>query len=170
MPEDRSEISGHLTWELRGADGELKARGESKNLVTQIGDQVYGERGAGVSGALAAPTGMKLGTGSTAAAKTGAGAALVTYLSNSHQAFDSTYPQSSLNGAARRITYKVTYAPGKATSASTAITEAVIVNETLADATSAASATVARVLIAGIASKQSTDTLTVTWTHDLQGT
>lgn len=161
---------GLVRWELRDAHGNVKGAGESENLVTQVGDQVYAERGAGVSGAGAAPTGMKLGTGSTAVAKTGSGAALVTYLSNSDQAFDATYPQSALNGASRQISYQVTYAAGKATSASTAITEAVIVNDTIADATSTAANTVHRVLLSGIPSKQSTDTLTVTWTWTTQGT
>lgn len=158
---------GTLTVELFDADGNLKAREVTHNVITQVGDQIYAERGAGVSGAPAAPTGMKLGTGSTAVAKTGAGAALVTYLTNSHQAFDATFPSSALNAPARRITYKATFAAGKATSASTAITEVVIVNETLSDATSAAAATMARALVTGIASKQAGDSLVITWTHDL---
>jgi hypothetical protein len=111
---------------------------------------------------------MKLGTDSTAAAKTGAGAALGGYLTNSHQAFDATYPQSSLSGSARRVTYIATYAPGKATSASP-ITEVVIVNAALTDATSAASGTLARSLLTGIGSKGAGETLIVTWTHDLMG-
>lgn len=162
---------GLVVAELFDEDGRLKARCEARNIITQVGEQMYGERGGAPSGVTppAAPTGMKLGTGSTAVAKTGAGAALVTYLTNSHQAFDATFPTSALSGSGnnpRRITYKVTYAAGKATSAS-AITEAVIVNETLADATSAAAATVARVLLTGIGSKGASDTLTVTWTHDI---
>lgn len=162
--------TGHVEWILRDKHGRIKAQGESDNLVTQVGDQMYAERGAGVSGALAVPTGMKLGTGSTAPSKTGAGAALVAYLTNSHQAFDATYPQSALNGAARRITYQVLFAAGKATSASAAITEAVIVNNALTDATSTSANTAHRVLLTGIPSKQATDTLTLIWTYDLQGT
>lgn len=166
---DHGTIDGTVVWELVGPDGQVKQTGRAHNLITQVGDQTYAERGAGISGAPAAPTGMKLGTGSTAPSKTGAGAALVTYLSNSHQAFDSSFPAGALNGSARRITYKATFAAGKATSAAAAITEAVIVNEALTDATSAVAATVARVLLTGIASKQSGDSLVVTWTHDLQG-
>ena len=166
---DNSGIAGEVTVEKFDKDGNLIAEFHGHNLVTQVGDQVYGERGAGVSGAPAAPTGMKLGTGSTAVAKTGAGAALVTYLSGSNKAFDATYPQSALNGAARRITFKRTYAAGEATTASP-ITEVVIVNETIAtDATSAAAATISRALLTGIGSKGATDTLAVTWTHDHTG-
>jgi hypothetical protein len=118
------------------------------------------------TGELMGPAvGMKLGTGSTAVAKSGAGAALVTYLSNSHQAFDATYPsQVETPGAGCAITYKVTYAAGKATSPATAITEVVLFLDFLADATSTAANTIGRALLAGIGSKQTTDTLTITWT------
>lgn len=167
MAASKAVAAAKVTWELRSADGALLANGETQNQITQVGDQMYWERGAGISGAPAAPTGMKLGTGSTATAKTGAGAALTTYLTNSHQAFDATYPSSALNGSARRVTYRATFAAGKATSAS-AITEVVIVNDALTDATSAAAATVHRVLLTpSIPTKASTDTLTVTFTSDL---
>jgi hypothetical protein len=236
---------GLVTWEQYGPGGQLKGRGQVGNQVTQVGEQMYAERGAGVSGAPAAPTGMKLGTGSTAPAKTGAGAALVTYLTNSHQAFDATFPSSALlaainltsvtataatdlftktahgltdgrrvtltspptglavnvpyfvinstantfqlaltpggsavdvtadsttvtvdSAAVRKITYKVTFAAGKATSGS-AITEAAIVIDALADATSTSGNTAARVLLSGIASKGASDIVIVTWDHFL---
>lgn len=166
---DQNAIEGYLILERHDEHGNLLERFEGKNLVTQVGDQVYGERGGGVSGAPAAPTGMRLGTGGTAVAKTGAGAALVTYLSGSNKAFDATYPQSALNGSSRRITYKRTYAAGEATTAS-AITEAVIVNDTIAtDATSTAANTISRILVTGISAKGASDTLTATWNHDLLG-
>jgi hypothetical protein len=166
---DSAGIVGDITVERFDADGNLIESYKGKNLVTQVGDQVYGERGGGVSGAPAAPTGMKLGTGGTAVAKTGAGAALVTYLSGSNKAFDATYPLSALNGSSRRITYKRTYAAGEATTAS-AITEVVVVNETIAtDATSAAAATISRALITGISAKGASDTLAITWNQDLLG-
>lgn len=165
MHSDSSSLTGRVTWELRGPDGSLKASGESKNVITQVGDQRYGEAGAGVAGAPAAPTGMKLGSGVTAVAKTGAGAAIVTYLANSNQAIGT--PTSGLNGAVRRITYSATFAAGKATSAS-AITEAALVNDTIAtDATSTAANTLARVLLTGIGSKGASDTLAITWTNDI---
>jgi hypothetical protein len=166
---DSAGIVGDITVERFDADGNLIESYKGKNLVTQVGDQVYGERGGGVSGAPAAPTGMKLGTGGTAVAKTGAGAALVAYLSGSNKAFDATYPQSALNGSSRRVTYKRTYAAGEATTAS-AITEVVVVNETIAtDATSAAAATISRALITGISAKGASDTLAITWNQDLLG-
>ena len=75
---DGVRIVGHVVAEMFGPDGVLKARVESHNLITAVGDQLYASRGAGLTSS-AVPTGMKLGTGSTAVAKTGAGAALVTY-------------------------------------------------------------------------------------------
>jgi len=162
-------LSGRVEWQISNAEGKVTREGKSNNLVTQIGDQLYAERGAGIASPPALPTGMKLGTGSTAASKTGAGAALVTYLTNSHQAFDTGFPASSLSGTTRRITYVSVFPPGKATSA-VPVTEGVIVNETLADATSAASSTICRAILVGIGSKGSGETLTVTWIHDLVGT
>jgi hypothetical protein len=164
---DANAIKGTLIIERHNENGELLERFEDSNIVTQVGDQMYGERGAGIGAAPAAPTGMKLGTGGTAVAKTGAGAALVTYLSTSNKAFDATFPSSALNVTVRRITYKRTYAAGEATSASP-ITEAVIVNDTIGtDATSTAANTISRILVTGISAKGASDTLTATWNHDV---
>lgn len=240
---DSAGIVGRVEWVLRDARGRIKTRGVTKNLVTDTGDQFYGDRAVNAQGsaktitaiatgttavvttsgahglsvgdvvtiagvtpagyngkwaitavgsattfsiyvgtALGAGTafgtatgesygtaqGMKLGTGSTAVAKNGAGAALVTYLTNSHQAFDATFPSTSGTTGGRVVTYKVTYAAGKATTAS-AITEVVIFLDFLADATSSAANTIARALISGVGSKGASDTLTITWTHTLLG-
>lgn len=166
--EEYARIQGEVAWLLQGPDGQVKRAGRVRNLITQVGDQMYAERALAISGAPAAPIGMKLGTGSTAVAKTGAGAAVVTYLAGSNLAFDATYPQSALNGSARRITYKCTYGPGVATSAATPITEAVIFNNTNADAASTAAQTIARAIVSP-GTKDTGDTLTVFWYHDLLG-
>lgn len=168
---DRAGLSGHVVFERFDENGVLLERATARNLITDVGDQLYAERGSGVA-TPALPTGMKLGTGSTAVDKAGAGALLTTYLSGSNKAFDATWPQSSQPGGAgtaRRIQYKRTYAAGEATTASP-ITEAVIVTETISsDTTSTAAETISRVLVAGISSKGASDTLTVTWNHDLLG-
>lgn len=157
-------IRGLVVAELIGPDGVVKARCEVENLVTAVGDQLYASRGAGLTSS-ALPTGMKLGTGSTAVAKTGAGAALVTYLTGSNKAFDATFP-SATGGV---VTYKRTYAAGEATTASP-ITEVVIVTETISnDDTSTEAETVSRALLTGIGSKGASDTLTITWTHTILG-
>lgn len=164
MPDSTARAVGEVTVELFDKDGNLKSREVIKNLITTVGDILYTSRGSGLT-TSALPIGMKLGTGSTAVAKTGAGAGLVTYLTNSHQAFDATFPSMSSN----TVTYKVTYAAGKATSAGAAITEVVIYTDATADATSTVANTISRAIVGTVPSKQSTDTLVVTWTHTITG-
>lgn len=139
-----------------------------ENLVTQIGDQYYGERAAGIGSPPAQVSGMRLGTGSTAVAKTGAGAAIVTYVTASNKAIDATWPQSSLNGSSRRIQWKTTWNAGEATA--TGIAEVVITNEaSLTNVAGTAANTVSRALISPTVNKGASDTLAVTWNHDLLG-
>lgn len=164
---DVSQIVGLIEWEITRR-GLLIAAGRARNLITQVGDQYYMERAAGIGSPPAQVTGMKLGSGSASPAKTGTGSALDTYLADSHQALSGGFPASSLSGSARRIAWRCLWAAGKATTASP-ITEVVLVNETLTDATSASAATIARALLTGIASKGASDTLTVTWNHDMAG-
>lgn len=161
-------IIGTAHWELTEPDGHVVAFGTAQNKVTAYGETVYAERGSGADSPAAAPLGMKLGTGSTTPSRTGAGSTLATYLANSHQSFDAGFPVVTNPTGTTRVTYKVTYAAGKATSASP-ITEAVIVNANLTDANSSASNVMARVLISGIPSKSASQALTVTWTHDITG-
>lgn len=164
---DLSSLKGFVTVDLWRPDPkgvlELIEREEIENLVTQVGDQYYGERGAGL-GSLGISTCMKLGTGVTAASKTAAGAGIVTYITGSNSVF-SPAVSSSLNGASRRISYATTWAAGIATNS--AITEAVIAI-TNANATSLAADCIARVVFTA-KDKQALDTLTITWNHDLLG-
>jgi hypothetical protein len=136
------------------------------NIITQTGDQYYGERAAGIGGAPGQVTGMKLGTGSTAVAKTGAGAALVTYKSGSQKAIDGSFPTSALSGSSRRIQWKTSWGAGVINGS--ALTEVVLVIDTLADATSSAANTIARALF-GPLTLGVLDTLALTWNHDLLG-
>lgn len=164
MSKNTAIAKGHVVVEWHDKDGNLTHRSEQANLITAIGDRLYASRGAGLT-TSPLPTGMKLGTGSTAVSKTDAGAALVTYLTGSNKAFDATFPSE----AAGVVTYKRTYAAGEATSASN-ITEVVIVTETIAnDDTSTAAETVSRALLASPAPKAAGDTLTITWTHTILG-
>jgi len=165
MKRDTAGIRGRVVAELYGPDGELKARCETHNLVTAVGDQFYAGRAVLSAGLPAQVTGFKLGTGLTAPAKSGAGAALAAYLAGSNRAPDAGYP-TAVGGVA---TWRRTFGPGEGTSASP-ITEAVLVTDAIAsDTTSAAAATIARALITGIASKGAEDTLVVTWAHELVG-
>ena len=164
---NQSTLKGFVTIELwrPASDGrlELIESEEQENLITQVGDQYYGERAAGL-GSLGIATCMKLGTGTTAASKTGAGAGIVTYITASNSVF-SPAVASSLSGSSRRIAYATTWDAGVATNA--AITEAVIAI-TNANSTSVAADCIARVTFTA-KDKQALDTLTVTWNHDLLG-
>jgi hypothetical protein len=141
------------------------------NLVTDAGDLYYATKGiVGISPANAtAPTpmsGMKLGTGTTAAAKSGAGAAVVTYKSGSNIVFDTSYPQVAAASPGQNAVYKSTWAAGVATDA--ALTEAVIVNDAASNALSLAANTISRVVFSAI-NKTATDVLVITWNHKLLG-
>lgn len=167
-PGDVAGLSGRGWWELRGDDGELRELGVFSNLITDIGDQYYMERAAGIGSPPAQVTGMQYGTGVTAPSKTGAGAAVVTYVSGSNQAIDGGFPTSSQPGGAgtaRRIQWKVTYAAGTGTA--NAIAEAVIVNQTIATNSGAPAAnTISRALISPTVNKAAADSLAITWNHD----
>lgn len=173
MP-DFNGILGICTVRLWNAQGELEVEDVYKNLVTDAGDLYYaGMAITGVSPAAASHptfvTGMKLGTGTTAVAKNGAGAALATYLTASNQAFDATFPQTANQGAGNGVqaVYQVTYAPGTATSS--ALNECVIVNDSGTNATSTAANTISRVVFASAYNKGSLDTLAITWSHLFKG-
>lgn len=171
---DRIGMVGYGTIEILGPDGKRKSFTPFANLITDSGDLYYATR-AIAAVAPAAPsdatkmTGMKLGTGTTAAAKNGAGALLVTYLAASNQAFDATYPQTANLGAGLGVNaiYKVTYAPGVATNA--AITEMVIVNDSSTNATSTAANGISRAVFSA-QNKGALDSMIVTWNHKFLGT
>lgn len=165
--------TGFVVVELRADDGRLKFRKGFRNLITDAGDLYQaGKAIAGVAPASpAAPTamsGMKLGTGTTAAAKSGAGGALVTYLTGSNLAFDATYPQTANLGAGLGVTgvYKCTWGAGVATNS--AITEVVIVNDAGTNATSSAANTASRLVFTAV-NKGASDTLAITWSWKFLG-
>jgi hypothetical protein len=146
----------------------LKQRTEFENLVTEVGDEYYGERAAGIASPPGQVTGMQLGTGTTAVAKTGAGAAIVTLVASSLVAIDGSFPTSALQGSSRRIQWKTTWAAGVATSDN--IAEVALVNQAVVTQTVApASATISRALLVPDVDKAAGDTLAVTWNHDLLG-
>jgi hypothetical protein len=143
------------------------------NLITTAGDQYYAQKGiTGIAPASpSAPTamsGMKLGSGSTAAAKSGAGGALVTYIAASNNPFDATFPSAAAVGgdAGWNASYKTSWAAGDVTAAS--ITEAVIVNDAATDATSTAANTCSRTVFAA-KNKTADDSLAITWVHKFLG-
>jgi hypothetical protein len=164
---DGAGFVGYGVVELTDGDGHLKSLSPFANLITDAGD-LYTAQKVIVGIAPAAPSaptamsGMKLGTGTTAVAKNGAGAALVTYLAGSNLAFDATFPSTTNLGAGAGVNavYKSTWAAGVATNA--AITEAVIVNDAATNATSTAANTGSRAIIT-TTNKGANDTLAITW-------
>jgi hypothetical protein len=155
--------------------GQLKDERQVKNLITDAGDLYYAGKAIalGQPANPAAPTimsGMKLGTGTTAVAKAGAGAALVTYTAgqNANKPFDASFPATVNLGAGLGVNgqYRSTWAAGQFTNA--AITEAVIVNDAGTDATSTAANTAHRVVFTAI-NKGASDTLVITWNAKFLG-
>jgi hypothetical protein len=170
---DGSGLVGFGVVELRGPDGELKQVVPFANLITTAGDEYYAKKGiVGVSPANpSAPTvasGMKLGTGTTAAAKSGAGAALVTYETASNNPFDATFPSAAAVGGdgGWNATYKTTWAAGDVTE--TALTEAVICTDAAVDESPTAAETISRVVFSAV-NKGASDSLAITWTHKFLG-
>ena len=79
--EDRGGLRGEVTLECFDAEGNVRWSETRKNLITDVGDNYYAQRAiAAVVPATPADatkvTCMKLGTGSTAVAKNGAGAGI----------------------------------------------------------------------------------------------
>lgn len=167
----RGSIDGELirgigTFEVRGPDGELKQYGEFHNLITDRGDDYYASLGAGNTETVA--TGMRLGTGTTAVSKGGAGAAIVTYVAGSQKAFDTKADSDKGAGLGHRIAWVASWAAGVATASG--IAEVVITNESpLTDVAGTATNTIARALLSPTVNKGADDTLTITWNHDFLG-
>lgn len=159
--------AAHLDGDPLALEGDL-LHVDFTNLVTRVGDEYYGERAAGIASPPAQVTGMQLGTGTTAVAKTGAGATIVTLVASSLVAIDATWPQSSLNGSSRRIQWKTTWNAGVATA--NAIAEVVLTNQSTGTQTAVPEAdSIARALLSPVVNKGASDTLAVTWNHDLLG-
>ncbi len=165
---ERIGIKGEVHVALYTPDfgGKLALKDEEwiHNLVTDVGDEYYAERAAGISSPPDQVTGMQLGSGTTDPSKSGAGAAIGTYISGSNNAIDGSYPQSDNSGV---ITWRTTWGAGDSTNA--AITEAVIINQSIAtNSGAAAAATISRTEFTA-KDKQAADTLVITWTHTLTG-
>lgn len=161
-------IRGTVVATLHDSKGRLLLARTYSNLVSEVGDEYYGERAAGIASPPGQVTGMRLGSGTTAAAKTGAGAAIDTYISGSNAAIDGSFPTSSLVSGARRITWQAEWAAGTATHA--AIAEVVITNEaTLTDVAGTAANTIARAVLSPTINKGAGEILTVAWWHDISG-
>jgi len=115
---------------------------------------------------------MRVGTGSTAPAKNGAGAAIVTYVSaiTASKPFDATYPQLQDLGAGlgKYTVYKTTWNAGEATQ--NGLNEIALCIDNLAgDIAGTAAFTLSRALLSPVVNKGASDTLAVTWNHKFLG-
>lgn len=170
---EETRLKGYALIQLLTQDGDLKHSEVVENLITDTGDLYYSTRAI----ALVAPsntpdatkmTGMKLGTGTTAPGKNTAGHVLGTYITGSNKVFDASFPAVSNLGAGLGVEsqYQVTWGAGVVTNS--AITEAVIVNDSSTDATSTAGNTTARIKFTAI-DKQANDILIILWRHKFLG-
>jgi hypothetical protein len=159
-------VLGEVTLELFNDWGDLKTSRKVHNLITTSGDVYYANRCLPTPGATTAAGGMKLGTGNNAVAKSGTGSAIVTYISGSNNAFDSSTLQGS-GDTGRQVRYITTWAAGDATNA--AIVEVAIVNDISnnSDGSTAAN-TYSRAVFSAI-NKTASDTLVATWNHTFLG-
>lgn len=166
-PNDGMTYRGYVVAELFGPDGVLKQREEGWNLVTDYGDEHVGQRMHDDTALIV--TGMRLGTGITAASKAGAGAAIVTYITTSQEALDSVAAGADKGaGLGWRITHVCTWVAGDITNA--AIAETVLTDETpITNVAGVVGNTVARFVFASTIDKQAGDSLVVTWQVDFLG-
>lgn len=172
---EHENVRGIGWYELYDGKGVLQDLGVFANKITDVGDEYYVKRGIAAVAPVAPAdinkiTGMRLGTGVTAASKAGAGAAIVTYAAASNHALDAGFPTATNlgTGVGWRAQYKATWAAGEATV--TGLAEAVITNETpLTSVAGTAANTIARALLSPVVNKGASDTLALTWNHDFLG-
>jgi hypothetical protein len=168
-PKPEGAIVGYGILELHDEDGNLKQVEPFANLITDVGDAFHAQAVAYVTrAAIGAPTvisGMQVGTGSTAAAKSGAGGAIVTF--SAGVALTAGYPTTNNLGGGLGVntTYVATFAAGSGTGA---LTEAVLTNTGTIGSAALAAATIARIVFSTI-NKGASDSLTLTWNTKFLG-
>lgn len=160
----RMSLWGVVVAELRDKDGNLKQRKIVQNLVTGQGDKFAA---AAFFTAGYSAWGMKLGTATTAATKTGAGSfiAVGDYVSGSAKALDDSTPKAG--ASADIVQFRRLWAAGEGTNATI---NRVSINDNTTDAGEAdATHTFAIAVFSGAINKGASDTLTVTWNVTLLG-
>jgi len=158
MAEDRAILKGEVIAELRDKDGNLKQRQVNHNLVTGQGDKFAAKA---IFTAAYATWGMKLGTATTAASKSGAGSFIAAgdYISGSAQALDNSTPKAGVTDDI--VQFRRLWAAGEGTS--TTINRVAIVDNTTDAGEADATKTYSISVFASTINKGASDTLTVTW-------
>jgi len=155
---------GVVVAEVRGPDGKLKQRKVVQNLVTDQGDAFAA---AAIYTAAYSAWGMKLGTASTDAAKSGEGSYIATddYVSGSAKALDDSTPKA---GATANVTqFRRLWAAGEGTNSN--INRVSICDNTTDAGEADATHTFAIAVFSGAINKGASDTLTVTWNVTFAG-
>lgn len=157
-------LRGEVIAELRGPDGKLKQRSVTHNLVTDQGDDFFK---SAIYTAAYTTWGMKLGTATTAASKSGAGSfcAVADYVSGSAKALDDSTPKEG--AAANIVQFRRLWAAGEGTSDD--INRVGLVDNTTDAGEADATHTIAMSVFAAAINKAAADTLTVTWNITLLG-
>lgn len=156
--EGRIGLWGVVVAELRDKNGNLKQRKIVQNLVTDQGD-IFAA--AAIFTAAYSTWGMKLGTATTEASKSGAGSYIAAgdYVSGSAKALDDSTPKV---GASNNICqFRRLWAAGEGTESS--INRVSIVDNTSDAGEADATHTFAIAVFSGAINKGASDTLTVTW-------
>lgn len=151
-------LRGQVIAEVRDASGKLKRRLVTHNIVTDNGDALAA---AALYSAAYSGWGMKLGTATTTASKSGAGSfiAVGDYVSGSAQALDDSTPKAGAAGDI--VQFRRLWAAGEGTNATI---NRVSICENTTDAGEAdATGTFAISVFSGAINKGASDTLTVTW-------
>jgi hypothetical protein len=151
-------LRGEVIAELRDKNGNLKQRQVTHNLVTDQGD-IFAK--SAIYTAAYSAWGMKLGTATTTASKSGAGSyiAVADYVSGSAKALDDSTPKE---GASANICqFRRLWAAGEGTDPT--INRVAIVDNTTDAGEADATHTFAIAVFSGQIVKGADDTLTVTW-------
>lgn len=151
-------MRGEVIAELRDKHGNLKQRSVTHNIVTSQGDKFAA---AAMYTAAYTGWGMKLGTATTAASKSGAGSYIATadYVSGSAKALDDGTPKA---GATNDIVqFRRLWAAGEGTSSN--INRVAITDNTTNAGEADETHTFAISVFSSAINKGADDTLTVTW-------
>ncbi|HRS13337.1 MAG TPA: hypothetical protein P5242_19880 [Sedimentisphaerales bacterium] len=151
-------MRGEVIAELRDKHGNLKQRSVTHNIVTSQGDKFAA---AAMYTAAYTGWGMKLGTATTAASKSGAGSYIATadYVSGSAKALDDGTPKA---GATNDIVqFRRLWAAGEGTSSN--INRVAITDNTTDAGEADETHTFAISVFSSAINKGASDTLAVTW-------
>ena len=158
VKDDKMCLRGRVVAELHDKNGKLLQREVTHNLITDQGDNFAK---SAIYTAAYTVWGMKLGTATTVASKSGAGSFIATadYISGSAKALDNSTPKEG--SSANICQFRRQYAAGEATNNN--INRVAIIDNTTDAGEGDATGTFAIAVFSGAINKGASDVLTVTW-------